>query len=69
MIRIKVAIKEIKNPNGLIGYLQTIDYIYVDCNPTKQEKVFIVFDAMSRYCSWWQIKSYGQRIALKRQKT
>ena len=47
--REKLGIKKLKNPKAFIDYSQTIDDIYKnleDYNPTKKNKVLIVFDDM-----------------------
>ena len=40
----KVGIKKLKNPKSFIDYLQTIDDVYEDYNPTQKKGVVIVFD-------------------------
>ena len=69
--REKIEFKQLKNLNAFIHYLQTIDDIYKNLevyNPTKDKKVFLVFDDMIADMQANK-KSYSHWIIFKRKKT
>ena len=69
--REKVEFKQLKNLKAFIHYLQTIDDIYKNLevnNPTKDKKVFLVFDDMIASMEANKM-SYSHWIIFKRKKT